>query len=258
MKNDELQRLAIGALADYDGRTPGRLFAGPVNLTTAEAYMLQAEIARLREERGETVIGYKLGCTSKPIQAQLGIQEPIFARLFESGRLESGARLSSADFANLAIEGELAVRLGSDLPGPFPAEQACRDAIESIFPVIELHHYALRSDPPRVQELIVSNGMHAGFIVAGRPHGGPQARVQRMRILINDQPVDGTTSPWTMGDPIASVRWLAARLAEHGLGLLRGQVILTGSPMRLLPVAAGGRVVVEAPPLEGCSVRVGP
>jgi hypothetical protein len=33
------------------------------NLTLIQAYALQAEIARLPEQRGEKVIGYKVGCT---------------------------------------------------------------------------------------------------------------------------------------------------------------------------------------------------
>jgi hypothetical protein len=53
----DLQELARRMLADYDARTPGRLFAEPLDLTTVQAYALQAEIARLREERGENVIG---------------------------------------------------------------------------------------------------------------------------------------------------------------------------------------------------------
>jgi len=89
----DLQELAQRMLADYDDRTPGRLFGGPLDLTTAQAYALQAEIARLREERGERVIGYKVGCTSKVIQEQLGVNEPVFGRLFDTECHSSRLRL---------------------------------------------------------------------------------------------------------------------------------------------------------------------
>src|SRR5260370_36381732 len=111
MAHDQLRQLALCLLADYDARAPGRLFGGPVELTAPQAYELQGEVARLREQRGEKVIGYKVGCTSRPIQEQLGVNQPIFGRLFETGCFRSGVRLSSARFANLAVEGELAVRL---------------------------------------------------------------------------------------------------------------------------------------------------
>ena len=102
-----------------------------------------------REHRGERIIGFKVGCTSKPIQQQLGVQEPIFGRIFDTGRFHSGSRLSHASFANLAVEGELAVRLGNDLVGPAVSTEACREAIEAVFPVIELHHYVVPEAWPR-------------------------------------------------------------------------------------------------------------
>ena len=58
--------------------------------------------------------------------------------------------------------------------------------------------------------------------------------------------------------PIESLRWLAGRLAQLGLQLCKGQVILTGSPMNLFPVAPGSRIVVEAPPLGASCAEIDP
>jgi 2-keto-4-pentenoate hydratase len=71
-------------LANYDARAQSTCDVELLDLTTHEAYALQAEIARLREQRGERVIGYKVGCTSQTIQHQLGVNEPILGRLFEA------------------------------------------------------------------------------------------------------------------------------------------------------------------------------
>ena len=252
----DFQELARRMLADYDARTPGQLFAEARDLTTVQAYALQAEIARLREQRGEKVIGYKIGCASRAIQQQLGIQEPIFGRIFDTGGFASGVRLSHARFANLAIEGELAVRLATNLSDSPRLDENDRDAIESIFPVIELHDYRLSSSPPCCQELIARNGLHAGFVVGEPPHGGPSDRLRRLAILVNDRRIDESGEPWTMDGPIASLRWLAARLEKCGLRLSRGQVILTGSALPLYPVGPHSRVVVEAPPLGRSCVEI--
>ena len=53
---EDLKDLARRMLADYDARTPGKLVCKPHELTIAQAYALQAEIARLRELRGEKVL----------------------------------------------------------------------------------------------------------------------------------------------------------------------------------------------------------
>src|SRR6516165_3790867 len=79
----DLQTLAVRQLADFDARTPNRVFADPIELSIAESYEIQNEVALLRERRGEKIIGYKVGCTSPAIQEQLGIREPIFGRLFD-------------------------------------------------------------------------------------------------------------------------------------------------------------------------------
>ena len=110
-------------LADYDARTPGRRACDPLKLGISEAYAVQTEIARLREERGERIIGYKVGCTSRLIQTQLGVSDPIFGRLFAEECHPSGSRLSAACFANLAVEGEMAVRLRAGLSGPSVTEE---------------------------------------------------------------------------------------------------------------------------------------
>jgi 2-keto-4-pentenoate hydratase len=244
-------------LADYDVRTLGWCAQEPANLTTAEAYAIQSAIARLRERRGEHVIGYKVGCTSRSIQAQLGVSEPIFGRLFSTQCHPCGVRLSAARFANLAVEGELAVRLGEDVSGRSVEEDACRAAIAEVFPVIELHHYVLPAAWPRGAWLVASGGLHAGFVLPNadaRRAGG----ARRLVVRINDSVVSDTEDAAVLTCPVQSLRWLAGRLADVGLGLERGQVILTGSPLPLFPVGPGSRVVVDAPPLGSSCVEFDP
>ena len=255
MSTDELHRLAIQQLADYDAGTPNQIFARPMDLTMAEAYELQHEVVRLREQRGERVIGYKIGCTSKAIQEQLRIAEPIFGRIFDTGSFVSGARIAHVNYANLAIEGELALCLGRDLPDSPGRPTEYLEAIDSIFPIIELHDHVLRSSSPCPQELIASNGMHAGFVRAEQPCS---PSVDHLSICINDEEVAATQNPWTMHGPIDSLRWLAQRLRQCGLRLVRGQVILTGSPMRLFPVPPGSRIVVQARPTGKSCAEIAP
>jgi 2-keto-4-pentenoate hydratase len=253
----QFQKLARLMLADFDARTQGQCAREPVKLTVAEAYQVQSEIARLREERGEQIIGYKVGCTSKTIQAQLGVTEPIFGRLFASESHPSGIHLSHARFANLAIEGEIAVRLGNDLSGSSTSEEACRDALIEVFPVIELHHYVLPAAWPRAQWMIASGGIHAGFVCA-ETDVRSLTFAKSLNIRINDVTVGSVDDSTSLVCPIQSLRWLAARLAQFGLQLHKGQVILTGSPLSLFPVKPGDRIVVQAPPLGTSHIVIDP
>jgi 2-keto-4-pentenoate hydratase len=254
----DLNDLAQRMLADYDARTPGQLVGEPLDLTATQAYALQAEIARLREHRGERVIGYKIGCTSRPIQVQLGVEGPIFGRLFDTGCHPSGVHLPCAHYANLAIEGELAIRLSQDLPRRPLSDEEYAGAVGSVFPVIELHHYVLPVNGHPVAALIASGGMHAGLVLAVRETtcSGRVPMVKDLDVTINDRLAGMTREPWTMGGPATTLRWLTARLAEWGLQLRRGQVVLTGSALPLFPVKPGSRIVAEARPLGMSAVEI--
>jgi 2-keto-4-pentenoate hydratase len=258
MPHDEIGDWARNLLAGLDAPRPGWSFAPPAGLTMASAYALQREVVRLREDRGERVIGYKLGCTSRVIQEQLGVREPIFGRVFDTGCFPAGSSISSSRFARLAVEGELAVRLSRDLPGgPLPDDHYI-EAIESVFPVIELHHFVLDGKEPSVSALIAINAMHAGLVLPDRETRLSDSlhRVEALTVTINDVRVGSTTEPWTLGGPAAALRWLAGRLYDWGERLMQGQVILTGSALPLFPVEVGCRVVVEATPLGRSDVEV--
>ena len=258
MSRDELVEWADRLLADFDTRKPWRSFVPPDGLTPSQAYALQGEVARLREERGERIIGYKVGCTSRTIQDQLGIREPIFGRVFDTGCFPVGSRLNPDRFANLAIEGELALRLSRNLPRDPRSDEDYIGAIGSVFPVIELHHYVLPSQGHPLAGLIASGGMHAGLVLAEqeRPCSEGVSVVRELEVTVDDRGVGKTGEPWTMGGPATTLRWLSTRLGEWGVSLRQGQMILTGSALPLFPVESGRRVTVEAPPLGRSFVAI--
>ena len=79
-----------------------------------------------------------------------------------------------------------------------------------------------------------------------------------LSVRINEVVVGAVEDATSVVCPIESLRWLAGRLAQLELQLCKGQVILTGSPMKLYPVSAGSRIVVEAPPLGASCVEIDP
>lgn len=254
MEPARLTELARQWLADYDARSPERSFPLPSNFTVGQAYALQAEVARLREERGEAVIGYKVGCINPVTQKQLGIPGPIFGRLFASECVPSGSSISWAQYPKLGIEGELAVRLGEDWAKVPDSSNGFR-GIKSIFPIIELHRARL---PQTAAGLVADNGMQAGFVLPERevPFSAHLQLIKRLDLRMS-RPGDEVIEDFVLDvNPLSSLPWLAAQLAEQGLRLHPGQVVLTGSTMKLYPVHAGTRVEVEASGVGRCSAAV--
>ncbi len=243
MTAEELTGRSRRQLADYDARSPGSLFAeASLELAVDEAYALQLETSRLRVERGEAVAGYKIGCVSPVVQEQLGVDGPVFGHLFQSEIHTDGAVLAAADFAGLAIEGELAVELGREVGRLEEVRGEPARFIAKMFPVIELHHYSFRGARPSAAELIANNALHAGFVLAADAVPAA-ARGVEIEVWIN-----GELRGSTLYDPLESLPTLVAMLAARGIRPQPGQWLLTGSPLPLYRVGPGNGIEVRCPP----------
>ena len=251
----QLQERALRQLADYDACRPGMMFAEGVVLDVVQGYQLQTAVAQLRRDRGEQVIGYKVGCTSPDIRVQLGIDHCVSGRLYDSERHPSGSVLSRQKFANLAIEGELAVELSREPhPDDFSAGRIPL-CVARIFPVIELHHHIMRGERQPAGELIANNAIHAGF-VAGGGADPEQCRTEpSLLITAGDQLLGECAGECLIQTIHASLRWLTEMLLERGDRLGAGQIVLTGSIPKLIPVRDDCHIRVDAPPSGSVEVE---
>ena len=174
--------LAARQLRDYLRGTPGTYFAEdhpPLRLE--EAYRVQAEVAKLRSAAGESIAGYKLGCIGSKVQEAFGMSGPIRGFLFGSELHPSGAVVSVSKHSSLAIEGEMAVRIGA------------QDQVVQVFPVIELHNYVFRAKAKSLAELVANNGLNAGVILPRQEviTADPlDASSRTLEVKINDELVD--------------------------------------------------------------------
>jgi 2-keto-4-pentenoate hydratase len=246
--SSELRALAERQWRDYVQRTPGTYFRDqPITLTLADAYQIQIEMVRLRCEAGDTVAGYKVGCVGEGVVQQFGMSGPIHARIFRSELRPAGACLSYDAYANLAIEGEMAVRIGAD------------GQIDVAFPIIELHHFIFHGHSKTLVELVANNGINGGVVLPDASKAQPLAawkRAQTLSVTVDGREID-RGSLWSMsGGAIASVAWLQEDLARHGLSLKEGDLVLTATPLGLHPVKPGNRVSVLIDGLECVSCEI--
>jgi 2-keto-4-pentenoate hydratase len=244
-----LEELADRQWRDYRARQPGTCFVDPDFALSplGGAYELQDAVAKLRIASGDRLIGYKVGCTGLGTVQQFGMQGPIRGCLFESEIRRHGDTLNFEDFANLAIEGEMAVRIASD------------GTIATAFPVIELHHFVFRGPRKTLSELIANNGLNGGFVL---PHEGwlsSRLHIERggtLSIRINGGLV-ASGELWPMpGGVGSSLEWLRQHLADFRADLLPGHIVLTGTPLGLYPIHRGDQAVVFVDDKMGalCSV----
>ena len=235
--SSEIHALADRQWRDYRTRQPGTCFADPgFILDLSDAYALQDAVATLRVSAGDRLVGYKVGCTGPGTVQQFGMEGPIRGCLFESEVRQHCCTVPSNEFANLAIEEEMAVRIGAE------------GTIAAAFPVIELHHFVFRSGRTTLPELVANNGLNGGLVLPGEDWLLLRDYAERpgeLGVWINDRLV-ASGELWPMpGGVHASLGWLRAHLAEKDRTLLPEQLILAGTPLGLYSVRAGDHVVVR-------------
>lgn len=233
---------------DYRAREPGTCFANPAfALDLQQAYRLQAAVSELRVAAGDRVIGYKVGCTGPGTITQFGMAGPIRGCLYASEVRRDGASLDAAEFAHLAVEGEMAIRIGED------------GGIAAAFPVIELHNFVFRAPQRTLVELVANNGLNAGVVLPAERWLSSRTgltALTTMTVQINERRF-GPSDLWPLpAGPDASADWLRRHLAVSGLELRPGQIVLVGTPLGLYPVVPGDRiaVLIDDEPAATCAI----
>ena len=239
----DIKSLAVRMLRDYDAHMPGTIFGDGLRLTLEDAWKLQHAVASLRQGRGERVAGYKVGCVCSANQRRFGLPHPVWGRLWSTEQYHDGEQLSKAHYANVAIEAEFGVTLGRAVDPDHVSLDAIVDAVENVFPVIELHNPVFHGGDPKGHELIANNAIHAG-VVRGEAFEPGTTALTDLSIQFDGNPVDGWTQIGWPHDVLQSVGWLAGQLAQTALRLEKGHVVLTGALGPPLPVGEAGHVKV--------------
>ena len=214
-------------------------------LDVESAYRVQLALLERHVKQGAAHVGWKVGLTAKAIQQQFEYHEPVFGFLLGSGALRSGARMNYDELIMPGFENELCVTLGRDLKGPGVTPEQARAAITAVAPALEIveKRGEFAADPPLS---LADNVQQRAFITGPeRPLGKSDVLGKcSVRVFINGELMGQANGTEVLGDPSASVAWLANRLHDFGVSLKAGTKIMTGSFTKQFPIAPGD--VVEA------------
>ncbi len=166
----------------------------------------------------------------------VGVDRPMAGVMFGSTLHRTPARVRAGDYQRLIVEFEVAVQIAEDLPAadkPFFRDRVGK-AVGAVMPAMELADdrnadYGQLAQHPL--ELIADNCWNEGAVL-GAPVKDWQAvdlAAARGVAFINGTKVGEGRGADAMGHPFDAVAWLADHLASIGRGLLRGDVVITGS-----------------------------
>ena len=88
------------------------------DLGMADGYAVQEALTRLILDDGDTIVGYKVGLTSKPMQRLIGVDQPDYGPVLGSTVYRDGDAVPMSLFIQPKIEAEIVFVLEHELRGP--------------------------------------------------------------------------------------------------------------------------------------------
>jgi len=224
-------------------------------LSVADAYAVQAASIERRIQRGEKLVGVKMGLTSRAKMAQVKVDEVVWGRLTDAMRLEEGASLPRARYVHPRIEPELAFLLEAPLTGIVTAAEAMA-AVGGIAPAMEIIDSRYRNFKVALPDVIADNASSSGFVVGDWSRPDQDFSNLGLVMEVNGRAVEIGSTAAILGNPSRSLV-AAARLAGSALGRLEaGWIILAGGASAAHPLAVGERVRLTMQNLGSVSIGV--
>lgn len=205
-----------------------------------EAYGINLALIDRHAAEGEAHVGWKVGLTARAIREQFDLPEPVFACLYEPARWPSGGRWPLAGLQGPGIENELLLTLGETLRGPGVTEADARRAVATVAPAMELIETRGPNTLDGLNAGLADNGQQRAFVVGAETRYDPAIHDlagATVQVFIDGVRVDEAPGSAVMDSgPLASVAWLANKLAEFDRAVEAGQVVMTGSFTRQFAV----------------------
>ena len=233
------------------------------SMTIDDGYAIQRTWVDAKIEGGQKVRGHKIGLTSRAMQMSSQITEPDYGTLLDDMFFADGADIPMSRFIVPMVEVELAFILGKRLEGDNVTLFDVLSATDYVTPAMEIIDARIhRTDPqtkrPRkVFDTISDNAANAGIVMGGRPVRPMDVDLRWVAAILQKNGVieDSGVAAAVLNHPANGVAWLAKKFAPHGIALEPGQVVLSGSFTRPMPVAAGDTIHVDYGPLGALGCR---
>jgi 2-keto-4-pentenoate hydratase len=147
--------------------------------------------------------------------------------------------------------------VGETLEGPGVTVERARRAIAAVAPAFELveRRAVFAEDPPLA---IADNAQQKYFVTGEALHplpAGLALRDVRVEVAINGAPVARATGEAVLGDPAASLAWLANALSRFGRRLEAGMRVMSGSFVPMFPLKPGDAIQARFDPIGIVTAR---
>ena len=222
------------------------------DLTLEDGYQIQSLLATRRISRGSSVVGAKLGLTSRAKQVQMKCSEPVYGRLFSDNFHPANEPFEVASLIHPRVEPEIVFVMKDRLAGP---GVSAADVIAATKAEIIDSRYDDFSFT--AADVVADNTSEAKLVMGPKmvdPTGLDLGLVGLLLEVDGDQ-VATACGAATMGHPAEAVAMLANFLGARGEAIEAGWTIFSGGLTAAVPLNAGSHVTATFGHLGTVTVR---
>jgi 2-keto-4-pentenoate hydratase len=222
----------------------------------AEGYAIQA---RIEQQSGRRLFGWKIAATSEAGQKHINVRGPMAGRILLETVIPDGGIAAMAGNAMRVAEPEFAFRMRVDLSPRSAAYSVAEvlDAVDTLHPAIEIPDSRFADFVSAGEPQIIADNACAHLFVLGKP----ATTNWRALDLVEERPVVTLGGQRyvghgknVLGDPRVALAWCANELRQLGLTLRAGEVVTTGTCHPPLPIQSGDLIAADFGSLGEVSV----
>jgi 2-oxo-3-hexenedioate decarboxylase len=222
-------------------------------------YQIQDETACQRIERGERLVGVKLGLTSVAKQQRMGVHSPLVAWLTDAMVLPAGVPVPLDRLIHPRAEPEIVFVMGERLEGPGVSAARALAAVESVCAGIEVIDSRYTDFQFTAADVIADNASSAVFVTGPVSVPPTALDLAHEAVLVESggAVVDSACGAAVQGHPAQALALAANELARRGHAIEPGWVVLTGGMTDAVPLAPGGTVACHFTSLGSVFLNTG-
>ena len=210
-------------------------------------YRIQDLNLQARLARGETLVGVKLGLTSKAKQERMGVHFPFVAWLTDAMLLGAGDPVPQSRLIHPRIEPEIVFVLKDRLEGPGVSCAVAMAAVGTVWGGAEVIDSRYRDFRFKAGDVAADNASSGAFVTGpvGLPPSALNLALEAALVEVDGQVVDSATGAAVQGHPGEALALAANELAKRGHALESGWIVLTGGMTDAVPAPPGASVAIH-------------
>ncbi len=227
----DVESVAAELLACEDERRDREPFTDEwPELDLDTGYAVQDRTLQMRLDRGERLIGVKLGLTSRAKQQRMGVHFPFVAWLTDAMVLPVGDPVPQSRLIHPRIEPEIVFVMGDRLEGRGVTAATAMAAVETVWGGAEVIDSRYRDFRFTAGDVAADNASSGAFVTGpvGLPPAELDLALEGVLVEVDGQVVDSATGAAVQGHPGEALALAANDLARRGHAIEPGWVVLTG------------------------------